>query len=333
MTERDYPQDDKIQAFRSSKFFMQMQRNISLSQYTSFKIGGAAQYFCLAKTAPEIISAIQWAKNQGLPFFILGGGSNLLVNDKGVRGVVIKVQSSKFKVQSSNSKSKTIEAGSGVLLAQLIQLSLKQGLSGLEWAAGIPRATVGGAIFGSAGAFGKKISAIVREVEVYNTAKNRVEVIPIEKCRFAYKESIFKRNKNLVILNVVLSLNTKSPKQVQEEIKRVLQYRKDHHPTEPSAGSVFLNVENNPKNKKTLSLIPGFEIFSDKKEIPAGWLIEKAGLCGKIIGGAQISTKHCNFIINSDKAKTNDVLALIKTAKQTVRKKFGVALQEEVQCF
>ena len=305
-------------------FVCMLKENISLKTFTSFQIGGLARYFWPAEGAIDIKSAIEWAKGKGLPFFILAGGSNLLVADQGFEGLVIKLQTTNYKLQTN-----IVHCQAGVKLSDLVKLSLDQGLSGLEWASGIPQATVGGAIWGNAGAFGRNMASVVSEVEVMEAqnAKCKVKSYQNKECGFAYKDSIFKQNKNLIILSADLVLEKKNKQEVKEEVKKVLQYRKDHHPSQPSAGSVFQNI----KDKKIISSRPEFAVFQERKEIPAGWLIEQCGLKGKTIGGAQISTKHTNFIVNTGKAQASEVKQLIELAKQAVWEKFAIALEEEIQ--
>jgi len=305
-----------------------LKENISLKTLTSFQIGGLARYFWPAEGAIDIKSAIEWAKGKGLPFFILAGGSNLLVADQGFEGLIIKLQTTNYKLQTN-----IVHCQAGVKLSDLVKLSLDQGLSGLEWASGIPQATVGGAIWGNAGAFGRNMASVVSEVEVMEAqnAKCKVKSYQNKECGFAYKDSIFKQNKNLIILSADLVLEKKNKQEVKEEVKKVLQYRKDHHPSQPSAGSVFKNVKLKTKNERIFLILPESKVFATKKKIPAGFLIEKCGLKGKTIGGAQISTKHTNFIVNTGKAQASEVKQLIELAKQAVWEKFAIALEEEIQ--
>ncbi|MEK7172983.1 MAG: UDP-N-acetylmuramate dehydrogenase, partial [Patescibacteria group bacterium] len=235
----------------------------------------------------------------------------------------------KLKVQSLGGDKVLLRCEAGVKLSDLVKLSLDEGLSGLEWASGIPQATVGGAVWGNAGAFGENMADVVSEVGAMEvqSAKRKAQSYQNKKCGFAYKDSIFKRDRNLVILSADLVLQKKNKQEVKEEVKKVLQYRKDHHPSQPSAGSVFQNI----KDEKIILSRPEFAIFQEKKEIPAAWLIEQAGLKGKTIGHAQISAKHSNFIVNLGQATASDVKQLISSAKQAVWDKFAIAIEEEIQ--
>jgi len=281
---------------------MKFQKNIPLKKYTTFKIGGPARYFFTAKNKLDLLKAVQEAKKRRLPVFVLGKGSNLLVSDKGYRGLVINVKCQKLSV-----KKNTIYAEAGVSLGQLANIALGNGLSGAEWMAGIP-GTVGGAIFGNAGAFGTSMQDIVKSVEVFNIKSNKVEKIKNKGCHFGYRQSFFKKNRHLVILSCEIKLKKGDKHDIRKETKGYLDYRASHHPNDPSAGSLFTNP----------------------KGYAARELIDICGLKGKKIGGAQISTMHSNFIVNLGGACAQDVLSLVKLIKKTVAKKFKVKLEEEI---
>jgi len=269
---------------------MVIKENISLAKHTTFKVGGSARYFCIVKSKQDLIKAIKKAKEEKIPFFVLGGGSNVLALDKGYNGLVIKFESTK--------------------LEDLVKSSVKKSLTGLEWAAGIP-GTIGGAVYGNAQAFDTKMSDIVKSVEVFNTKTLKIKKLLKKQCQFSAKKSIFKKNKNLIILSVILNLKQGDKKEIQKMVKEHLDYRKKNHPLDfPSVGSVFIN--------KTGGL-------------PSSYLIEKAGLKGIGVGGVKVSEKHAGFIVNTGKAKAKDVLDLIKIIKQKVKSKFGITLKEEVQ--
>lgn len=285
-----------------------VKKNILLKNFTTFKIGGRAKYFFVAKNKEDLVKAVLVAKRANLPFFVLGGGSNLLVSDKGYKGLVIKVQSVKYKVQSSNSKCK-IFCEAGVPLNKLVGILATKGLTGLEWAAGIP-GTVGGAVYGNAGAFGKSMADSVKNVIALKLPEVRPRVIKVKDCKFGYKQSIFKKNKKLIILETEIELKKGAKKEIKKRMEEFLGYRKRTQPLNfPSAGSVFKNP-------------PHFF---------AGELIEKYGLKGKKIGNVKISEKHANFIVNLGGGKAKDVKKLIKLAKKTVKNNFKVVLEEEIQ--
>jgi UDP-N-acetylmuramate dehydrogenase len=289
--------------------------NTELKNHTTFKIGGKAKYFFKAQTEDELIGAVKAADKLKVPFYILGGGSKLLVSDKGFEGFIIKVKNSNFEVKNSR-----IWAESGLTLQSLVEVALREGLSGIEWAKGIPSATVGGAVRGNAGAFGKSMKDIVRTVTVFDVDKNKVLALKNKDCDFQYRDNLFKKNVNLIILSCEMEFIKKEKNKIKQEMNGYWEHRKKAHPLNfPSAGSIF----ENPKKKS-----------SKKGEIDvmiAGLLIRECGLAGKKIGGAKISEKHSNFIINVGDAKEKDVKELIKLIKQKVKEKFKVDLYEELQ--
>ena len=336
---------------------VKFKKNVLLKNHTTFRIGGSAKYFFVAKTKEDLIEAIKLAKKLNpspfpkgdrvkLPFFILGGGSNLLVSDKGFNGLVIKF---------------------GRPLSWYVS-------KGLEWAAGIP-GTIQGAVYGNTGAFGKSMKDVVESVEVFDTKTEKIKIFKNKDCRFSYRNSIFRKKKNLIILSVKIkskkvdelrssprSANARvvdelrsSPRfaaaRVVDElrssprfaaarvsnvkkIKQYLDYKKQTQPLNfPSAGSIFKNFT--PHRNKISGAGPNelkeLKKFQKTGMIPAARLIEECGLKGKKIGNVKISEKHGNFIVNLDGGKAKDVIKLIKLTKKKVKNKFKVNLEEEIQ--
>jgi len=274
-----------------------------IAKYTTFGIGGPADLFYEAKTREELVRAVRLAQKLNISFFILGAGSNILVADEGLRGFVIAVCNTKFKIQKEDSKFKII-AGAGMKLTELVGVAADRGLTGLEFAAGIP-GTVGGAVRGNAGAWQQSIGDFVSSVKIIDES-GEFKSLKKEECRFSYRDSRFKRS-NEIILEVNFCLRKGDRKLIKKKIDEYISERSGQ-PKEASAGCVFVN----PKPQ------------------PAGYLIDQCGLKGKKIGDAQISPKHANFIINLGKATADDVLQLIKIAKEEVKKKFGIELKEEI---
>ena len=303
-----------------------LREKVLLKNYTTYKIGGPAKYFFVAKSKENLVAAVKTAKNLKLPIFVLGGGSNLLISERGFDGLVIKIDISDMNIQRNEAI-----VGAGASLTKLSYLLTENGLSGLEWAAGVP-GTVGGAIYGNAQAFGVKISDAVKTVDAIDSKIFKINSYTKEQCKFSLKNSIFKKNKNLVIVSAVLEFKNVEKEKIKIKIKEFLDYRKTNHPTNfPSAGSTFVNPEVKIKNKKLLEKFPELKDYNEKGTIPSGYLIAKCGLAGKKIGNAKISEKHANFILNLGGAKSKDVLSLINLAKQKVKKTFGINLEEEVQ--
>ena len=293
-----------------------IKENVFLKEHTTFQVGGQARYFLEVASKQDLQEAIGWAKQKGLPFFVLGGGSNLLVSDAGFFGLVLKlkiknsIKIKNYKLKIIDKSSAIVQISAGISLFETGQWCFEHSLSGLEWSTGIPKATIGGALFMNAGAFGTNMADITEQVEAFDVEKNKFRVFDFDACEFGYKESIFKRNKNLIIVSAKLKFEKKQQAEIKKEMQRVLSYRKERHPMQfPCAGSIFKN----PRN------------------IPAGEAIQKAGLSGKQIGQAKISEQHCNFIVNLGGASSVDVKALIDLAKKQVKEKLGVELEEEIQ--
>lgn len=308
------------------KLLAGVKENVSLADYTSFKIGGKTRYFFVAKNKEDLIKAIAWAKKLNLPFFVLGGGTNLLVSDRGFNGLVIKNLNTKYYILNTK-----IIAGAGTLLAELVAAGARNNLTGLEWAAGIP-GTVGGAIYGNAKVFKDEMGNIVKSALVLDLQSGKVKKFSDKDCQFGYKTSIFKKKKKLIIVSAELKLSKSSKEGIKNKIRQNLDYRKKAQPLLfPSAGSVFINPKLQIKNKKLLKEFPELADFNKRGFIPAGFLIDRCGLKGKSFGQAKISEKHANFIVNAGRASSDDVLKLIRLIKRKVKNKFGVELEEEIQ--
>jgi UDP-N-acetylmuramate dehydrogenase len=276
--------------------------NEPLGRHTTFKIGGPADLFCQAETEAELIQAVNLSRERGVPFFVLGGGSNVLISDEGFRGIVIKMENGKWKMENGK-----IVAGAGAPLARLVEEAASHSLSGFEFCVGIP-GTIGGAVAGNAGVKEKAIGDLVEKVKVLNE-EGEAEYLNQDDCQFEYRASRFQKEEK-VIIEVVLKLTKKSEPAIREEMVRFLEARKDQ-PKEPSAGSIFKNPPPPAGG--------------------AGELIDQAGLKGEIIGQAQISEEHANWIVNLGGASCQDVLELLSLAKSQVRAKFNLELEEEIQ--
>lgn len=277
-----------------------IQQNVSLQSYTTWRVGGVAQYFVEPATLQDMLSYISWAKKARLPITVLGFGSNCLVADEGVKGLVIVTT----KLNKMHALSCGVVAECGVSLAQLLQYTLQQGWGGLEWSAGIP-STIGGAVRGNAGAFGESISSRVVSVLAYT--ENGVQLCMGNCLQFAYRTSIFKQ-KPWVILSVCLAFSPKPTQQIQQRVQECIAYRKRTQPQLPSAGSVFLQVQG----------------------VSAGYYIDKAQLKGVAVGGAMVSPEHANFIVNIGSATASNILQLIKLIRREVYRKFHIKLQTEI---
>jgi UDP-N-acetylmuramate dehydrogenase len=306
-----------------------IQRSVSLAPLTTFKIGGPAKFYVEVKSKEELSEAIEWAKENKEKFFILAGGSNVLVNDKGVDGLVMKMSNKNLQI-----KGERLDCGAGASLAMAASLATKENLTGLEWAVGIPGATIGGAVKGNAEAFDVAMSNNVETVEVFNIKKLKFEILSNRECEFSYRSSIFKGNKDYIIWTAILRLKKEKPEIIQKLIQQSIDFRNKKYPKLPSAGSVFKNIPVEVFKKENPLLFE--KIMEEGKitrldNIGAGLLIDQLGLKGKTIGGAKISLEHANHIVNTGKATAEDVIMLISFIKQQVRNRFKIQLQEEVQ--
>ncbi len=279
-----------------------LKTNEPLKNHTTYHIGGPADYFVEANNSKEILSLFILSKKEKTPLFVLGGGSNVLFYDRGFRGIVVKL-SGEFKEYSFNGE--TLVTGAGASSAAVLKAAASNELSGLECLAGVP-GTIGGAIVGNAGTKDEWIGSIVESVEAINEEGQAVE-IPKEKIDFSYRDSSLKK---LIIIKAKINLK-KSPKNdIFNKIENNISAREKSQPLGSwNAGSVFKNPD-------------GFS---------AGKLIEEAGLKGLQFGGAKVSEKHGNFILNVDNAKASDVLELIKVIREKVNKKFNINLELEIK--
>lgn len=305
-----------------------IEKNKPLAPLTTFQIGGPAEFFLEAITKEELEEGLAWARKSEYPVTILGGGSNVLVSDDGIEGLVITLDNKEIEVKDDK-----LICGAGTPLSEIINKATENGYSGLEWAAGIPGAKLGGAIVGNAGAFGTSMSEQIESVGAYDLNSGEWKEFKSEDCQFGYRRSIFKEERNFLIFKATLSFKKKASEEVEKLVNDNLDKRKKNKAGYPNAGSIFKNItfeylkERNPdmaKRAEMVGVVTG-------GMIGAGWLIEQRDLKGKTIGGAQVSEKHCNFIVNKDNATALDVITLISYVKQKVRNEFNVQLQEEIQ--
>lgn len=309
---------------------LNIQENISLANLTTFKIGGPARFLLTATQADDVALAMDWAQKKSLPVLVMGGGSNLLIGDQGWHGLVLRLAVGGWNFQRLEYGSWLVKVGSGVYITALAHATSNRGLSGLEWVGSLP-GTLGGAIRGNAGAFRVEIGEIVSSVLIWHDGKTLR--LSHEECVFGYRDSIFKNKYNdAIILEANLDLKSGDKIAIKKLFDEKVEHRVANLPKEPSAGCIFKNFffQNQEDLKPELRAILPAEYLGYKK-IPAAWLIEQAGLKGQKQGGAQISTLHANFIVNTGGAKAKDILDLIVLIKQKVSEKFNINLIEEVQ--
>ncbi len=309
------------------------QQGIKLSSHSNYKIGGSAGYFFEATNVNDILEALNhWGKvksrDRVSDIFILGGGTNILINDSGFDGLVIKPS-----IKNLSREGENIRAGAGVLMSDLLEFAASEGLMGLEWAGGLP-GTLGGAVRGNAGAFGGEIKDGIVEVVSLDINSLEPKIIKRNKseCAFSYRDSIFKRkNGQEIILEAVMALKPGDKNLIREKINEKIHFRATRHPMDyPNIGSIFKNVDYRRFKKlwqRDLKHIVKTDPFP---VVPTAYLLSECGLKGVSLGGAMISPKHPNFIVNVLTATSEDVKKLIRLAKAEVENKFGIQLEEEI---
>lgn len=314
------------------------QNNVLLKNYSNYQIGGPARYFFEAHNLEDILYALdRWRlrnpslknTNYGHGFLILAGGTNLLFNDNGFQGLVLKPS-----IRFIEGDGVTLRVGAGVPITDLLDYCIHNNLSGLEWAGGLP-GTLGGAIYGNAGAFGGEIKDIVREVISLDLVSKRPVIIKRDntECGFGYRTSIWKRNpQKEIILEIVLVLNKGEKKSIRQAVEDKILYRKERQPLEyPNIGSIFKNVNAQILNESQLRQLRPVIKTDPFPVVPAAYLISEAGLKGVSFGGAMISPKHPNFIVNALGARASDVRSLIQLIKDKVKQTFKIPLEEEIE--
>ncbi len=308
----------------------QIQKNKSLKNLNTFQVGGSARYFFEAKDKKTFVEALDWAEEKNIKIYILGGGSNVLVPDAGIDGLVIHMKNDKRKAMGER-----IECGAGASLAQVNSLAVANNLSGLEWSVGIPRATIGGAIRGNAEAFGISMSQLLENVEVFFKKNGKFELLSNRMCKFAYRDSLFKQNKDYIIWRAILKFSPKDAQDIQGKMEDALNFRLNNYPRLPSAGSIFANLSASELENANMKIIENEMEGKIKREgnIGAGFLIDIAGLKGKKIGGIKISLEHANHIVNTGNGTAEEVIMMISFIKQQIRAKFNIQLKEEITYF
>ncbi|MBI5153061.1 MAG: UDP-N-acetylmuramate dehydrogenase [Parcubacteria group bacterium] len=303
--------------------------NHPLSEITTLGIGGSAQYFISAHNEGDILNAIRFAKEHSLPFYLIGSASNIVANDKGVRGVVMQHSITTLEI---NNETKICRVGAGYSLLPLIHILNKQGLSGMEKMAGIP-GTVGGAIYGCAGAYGQEIKDCLIKIKIFDGKK--VRPLTRDQCKFGYRTSIFKQRKNWIILEADFQLINADPKSLKKTSRDIMKLRAKKYPPDLKCpGSFFKNIVIDAirpaaLKKQFLSKVDLQKINHGK--LASGYLLEQVGAKGQKSGDIAVAEYHGNLIYNAGNGKSKDVKKLANLLKKKVQKKFGITLEEEVQ--
>lgn len=280
--------------------------DVPMKNYTSFKIGGKAEKFLKIKNEEELKNAIKYARENNLKITIIGNGSNLLVLDSGIKGLVLKIEIDDLKIEKKENYVE-VTVGSGYKTMALGAKLMNEGITGFEELSGIP-GTIGGAIFMNAGAYGKEIKDINISTKCMDYDGN-IFILQNKEQEFEYRSSIFKNGK-YIILETKLKLEDGKKEEIKNKINEFLSSRKEKQPLEyPSAGSTFKRQEG---------------VITAK-------LIDECGLKGVKIGGAMVSAKHAGFIVNYSNATAKDVLNLIKYVKEKIYEKYGIKIEEEIR--
>lgn len=286
-----------------------IQFNMELAPFTGYKTGGRAECYVLARSADDVVQAVMAAKELAVPFFLLGGGSNVLVSDDGYAGLIVKVDCRGMKLVNEIE----VFCGAGEQLMDLVSFAGENSLAGMEFAAGI-HGTVGGAIYGNAGAYGGDIGSLVSALNLVSRS-GEVLSVGAEYCRFGYRDSYLKSTGD-VIISAVLALKPGDRLVLKKKVAEILKTREAKFPPEArSAGCFFKNVPDPEAEHGKLS---------------AGKLLEEVGAKGMTVGGAAVLPTHANILVNTGNATSKDIGQLADLMKEKVLKRFGIELQEEV---
>jgi UDP-N-acetylmuramate dehydrogenase len=293
-----------------------------LSRYTRFGIGGPADLYAETCSADAFVSALAAARESGLATMVIGGGTNLIVSDRGFRGIVLRYRADRLLAANHR-----VHADAGADLQELVDFSIAHGLKGLETLAGIP-GSVGAAIYGNAGAYGHSISERVMRVRFFDGIT--VRVFSAEQCEFRYRESIFKQQKEWIIFSTELLLDPADAATLRETADGIVKVRNEKFPvTMKCAGSIFKNLLLKELPPDVAAQVPPAAVREGK--IPAAWFLEQVGAKGMQRGDIHVAAYHANLLYNSGGGTAHDLVALIGDLKALVRGRFGIELEEEVQ--
>jgi UDP-N-acetylmuramate dehydrogenase len=278
-----------------------------LARRTTLRVGGPADLFIEAKTISELVEFVQLAREHNVPFFILGNGSNILVLDGGICGLVIENHCDNISLDVTNTERAVLSSESGASLPGVANRLARQGWSGLEWAIGVP-GTVGGAVVGNAGAHGSSIADNLLNLSVLD-AEGVTRWLPKTECAFDYRKSRFKQAKREIVLSAEFEMTRDEPQACIARMNSYVEHRRRTQPTDPSVGSMFKNPSGDY----------------------AGRLIEQAGLKGTRVGNVEVSRVHANFFVNLGGANASDVMQLVEIVRGKVRDKYGIGLELEIE--
>jgi UDP-N-acetylmuramate dehydrogenase len=305
---------------------LHLQENQPLASYTTFKTGGPARHFVAVTTVEELKIALALARQNRWPVFILAGGSNLIISSKGFGGLVIKIELVSWRLDLEACQ---LMADASVPMKTLVDESVAAGLAGLEWAGGLP-GTFGGAIRGNAGAFGGEIKDSIESVSAVNATTGQQKTWTAAQCQFGYRDSYFKQHPEEIITAARLKLTPGNQTELRHIADERIAYRQAKHPLEyPNAGSIFKNVPVEQVPKEFMALFEAALKTDPFPIIPTARILDVAGLKGARVGGAEISSKMPNYIVNTGGASGEDIVGLIQKVHAAIQEKYRIGLVVE----
>ncbi len=315
---------DKTQALKRLAAIpgLTVTENTPLSLYTRFGIGGPADLYAEAADGAAFMRAFAELRAAGIPTLVMGGGTNLVVSDSGVRGAVLRYTASGLCADGT-----TVHAEAGAVLQELVDFTVERGLQGIETLAGVP-GSVGGAVYGNAGAYGHSISECVQRVRFFDGSAERE--FSAKECQFRYRESVFKSNKEWIVFSIAFAMQPGDAAELRKISGDIVAVRNEKFPvTMKCAGSVFKNFLLAELPAAVAAAIPEKVVREGK--VPAAYFLEQAGAKGAAVGDIHVAAYHANLLYNGGQGTAGDLCLLIGDLKQRVRQRFGVELEEEVQ--
>ncbi|MGE5487489.1 MAG: UDP-N-acetylmuramate dehydrogenase [bacterium] len=314
--------DERLQKRLAQIPTLHVLKDVPLRSYTRFGIGGPADLYAEADRVEPFVEALNAVRASGVPHLAIGSGTNLIISDEGFRGVVLR-----FTARTISVAGERIAADAGAELQDVVDCAIANGLKGLETMAGIP-GSLGAAVYGNAGAYGHSISELVEKVRFFDGERERV--FRNEDCHFAYRDSIFKRNKSWIIFSARLLLKPGDPAELRRRADEIMAVRNAKFPPSMKcAGSVFKNLLLAELPPEVAAQVPPYVIKEGK--VPAAWFLEQAGAKGLSRGDIHVADYHANLLYNAGEGTARDLTALIAELKRRVRERFGIELEEEVQ--
>lgn len=299
-----------------------VRRDVPLAEHTRFGLGGPADFFVETANSEAFAEALRVARECGLETVVIGGGTNLVVADAGFGGMVLRLICDSIRAEGTG-----VEVEAGAVLQNLVDFTVEAGLKGLETMTGIP-GSVGGAIYGNAGAYGQSIMERVVEVRFFDGAG--IRTFDNAQCEFRYRESIFKRHKDWIIFSARLGMDRGDGSVLRAEADRILKIRNEKYPpTMKCAGSIFKNFLLAELPAAVAAEVPANKVIEGK--IPSAWFLEQVGAKGMRAGGIQVADYHANLIYNTGAGTARELVELIEELQRRVRERWGIPLEEEVQ--